>query len=217
MKLLFLTLLMSLVVIGLRVSEGHSQPPVLGSVPTSPSLNTAQKAVDTAKALVPYLKPGEVWIMRAPRGEVEVKGAILYQGEVVGVVHFDPQTGAPIPLGYHPRVFEVRVPLETVKAELLKVIKGLKILEGAEYREPEACWAIPFAYQGMLLGHIRIYYDGTRVVPDYRAKEEMEAFSGRRIGPPGPPPGPPGPPPPPPGPAGGPPGPPGPPPPPPRP
>ena len=202
MKLFIFTILIGLIVIGSGISEGYSQPPILGGVPNSPSINTAQKAVDTAKALVSYLRPGEVWIMRAPRGEIEVKGAILYQGEVVGIVHFDPQTGAPIPLGYHPRVFEVRVPLETVKAEFLKVIKGLRILEGAEYREPEACWAVPFAYQGMLLGHIRIYYDGTRVVPDYRAKEEMEAFSGRRIGPPGPPPGSPsgpvGPPPPPP-------------------
>ncbi len=188
MKILILSLLSMLLIGGLSMSEGLAQPPILGNTVTSPNLSVAQSAVNTAKNLLPYLKPGDVWIMRAPRGEIEVKGAILYQGEVVGVVHFDPETGAPIPLGYHPRVFEMRVSVEAIKTELAKVIKGLRVLEGAEYREREACWAVPFAFEGMLLGHFHISYDGTRVIPDYRAKEEMRAFSRGISGPPTPPP-----------------------------
>ena len=63
------------------------------------------------------------------------------------------QDGSVFPKGLHglgtgePHIVaQVEERLESIKKELLA-------LEGAEFREPECCWAVTIAYQGRILGH----------------------------------------------------------------
>ena len=136
----------------------------------------AMIAVATARKVQSYLTPGNVWVMTAPRGELEVKAAIIYDGMAVAVLHFNPQDGALLPLGLHPRVFDVIPPLETIKRTLPSIVKGLEVLNGAEYREPENAWIVPLAYKGMIVAHLKIYADGIHIVPDYPANQEMRVY-----------------------------------------
>jgi hypothetical protein len=114
--------------------------------------------------------------MTAPRGEVEVKAAITYDGTAVAVLRFNPQDGALLPLGVHPRAFGVNPPLETIKRTLPSIVSSLEVLNGAEYREPENAWVVPLAHEGMIVAHLKIYADGIHVVPDYPANQEMRAY-----------------------------------------
>jgi len=47
---------------------------------------------------------------------------------------------------------------------------------GAEYRQPEYSWAIPLAYNGKIVAHVRVYHDAIHVVPDYPATQEMQTY-----------------------------------------
>lgn len=154
---------------------GQVPPPMAGGS-FSGVIRNAATAVSTAKRAKPYLVPGKVWIMTAPRGEVEVKAAIIYDGVAVAVLHFNPQDGSLLPLGVHPRVFGVNPPIENIKRTLASIVGELEVLNGAEYREPENAWAVPLAYQGMIVAHLKIYADGIHVVPDYPANQEMQMY-----------------------------------------
>ncbi len=157
-------------------------PPPPGGPPVPPAtlppdfLQKASRAVETAGAARALFTPGPVWIMRAPGGEVVIKAAILYQGVAVGALEFSPVDGALLPRGYHPRVFESSVTVDQIKKEIPGVLARLQVLQGAEYREPEACWAVPLAVDGKIVAHLKVYYDGVRVVPDYPVDQEMRMY-----------------------------------------
>ena len=106
---------------------GQVSPPLPGRPLSGTQQNlpgNAVTAVATARKAKAYLTPGNIWIMTAPRGEVEVKAAIIYDGTAVAVLHFNPQDGALLPLGIHPRVFGVTPPLETIKRTLASIVGG---------------------------------------------------------------------------------------------
>jgi len=115
--------------------------------------------------------------MTGPRGEVEVKAAIVYDGTAVAVLHFNPSSGSILPLGIH--VVETGVSpqiIENIKRNLPTIVSSLKILNGAEYRAPESAWCIPLAYKNMIVAHLKIYTDGIHIIPDYPANQEMQAY-----------------------------------------
>ena len=118
-----------------------------------------------------------MWSTFSPRGEVEVKGAVLYENRVISVIEFDPKNGQVLPKGYHPFGYKIGISLEKIQTEMPNIIKELDLLNGAEYREPEYCWIIPLSYKGMIVAHVKVYYDGIHVVPDYKAEAEMKAFA----------------------------------------
>ncbi len=166
-------------------------PPPPGQPPTPPpppqvipqggqsiTYEGAQRAIETAKRARPYITPGKVWLWRGPGGEVIYKAGLVYQGAVIGVIEFDPSSGLPLPKGYKPYSLTPTLALEEVKKKLPSVVSELQVLPGAEYRAPESCWVIPLVFRGMIVAHIKIYYDGIHVVPDYPANQEMN-FYGR--------------------------------------
>ncbi len=176
----------------LNTPSGHEYgqtppPPMKQVLPPPPSgplsgiqqnlSRNAVTAVATAKKVKAYLTPGNVWIMTAPRGEIEVKAAIIYNGMAVAVLHFNPKDGALLPLGIHPRAFGVNPPLETIKRNLPSIVGELDVLNGAEYREPENAWIVPLAYKKMIVAHLKLYIDGIHVIPDYLANQEMRAYN----------------------------------------
>ena len=82
-------------------------------------------------------------------------------------------------MGFHPRFWGRINPeiIEKIKKELPEIVRNLEILGGAEFREPENAWVIPVAYQGLIVGHIKIFSDGLQVIPDFRAEEESQYFA----------------------------------------
>ncbi len=149
------------------------QPPVGGY---TGFVQNSKTAVQTAREVKEYLSAGKAWAVRGPGGEVELKGGIVYQGIVIATVRFDPLSGEVLPEGYHARVYELRVSPESLVSRLQDVISKIEVVDGASYREPEACWVIPLVYDSMIIAHIKIYTDGIHVIPDYVADREMKWF-----------------------------------------
>lgn len=143
------------------------------------ALNTqenAGKAIATAQAHVSRLTPGRVWNHRAPRGELEIKGALLLDGMPVAAVRFSPDNGTILPKGLHPvQLMTENNPtvLGEVENHLAEIASHLNVLEGAEFREPESCWAVPLAYAGRIVADLRISGDSTMVVPDRKVQDEL--------------------------------------------
>lgn len=154
-----------------------AQPrPVSSRIPQEIAKN-ATLAVTTAQKAKKYLTAGRVWSMVGPRGKVEVKAAIIYDGIAVAVLHFNPSDGLLLPLGIPPVETGVSPQvIENVKRKLPAIVNSLEILNGAEYREPESAWCIPLAYKNMIVAHLKIYVDGIHVVPDYPANQEMQVY-----------------------------------------
>ncbi len=151
--------------------------PVVQTIPAGTLLTNLPAAVKTATTLLGSLTPGKVWIMQAPNGEKEVKGALLYEGVVVAALRFDPSDGKLLPLGLNTHSYRVGTDIRTVRQNLAEIMKELKVLPAEAFREPEACWSFPLAYHEQIVGEIRIYYDGIHVLPDYPANQEMTFYS----------------------------------------
>ena len=75
--------------------------PVSSRIPQE-IVKNAPLAVITAQKAKKYLTPGKVWSVVGPRGEVEIKAAIIYDGIAVAVLHFNSSDGMLLPLGIHP-------------------------------------------------------------------------------------------------------------------
>jgi len=152
--------------------------PITHLIPTQTLLANLQQAITTSKKLNKSLSAGKVWFMRSPAGEIEIKGSVLYQGVVVATLHFNPLNGKILPTGINPQAFQNTADISLVKSNLSTVINRLKVLSAAEFMEPEACWSFPVAMGTIIVAHIKVYYDGIHVIPDYLANQEM-AFYGQ--------------------------------------
>ncbi len=148
-------------------------PPAVSSLPPG-FLQNALKAVQAAASAKALLVPGKVWISRAPGGELVIKAALMYQNVPVSALEFDPTTGEILPKGYHSWVFEQKVSIEQIRAQLKEIVSRLTVLNGAEFRAPEACWVVPLAVDGKIVSHIKIFYDGIHVIPDYPLQSELQ-------------------------------------------
>ena len=162
---------------------GQAVPPAPPGGPVPPpapvvsvDLSKAPLAVQTAGRARPYLSVSSSWATRGPRGEVDLKTALVYEGSAVAILHFDPQTGQVLPKGYHSWAFQQAVSAQDVAKRAQEILGNLEVLNGAEYREPEACWVVPLAYQGRIVAELRVSYDGTGIVPDIPATQEMQAY-----------------------------------------
>ena len=104
------------------------------------------------------------------------KAALVYQGVAVGTLEFDPASGEILPCGYQPRTFRAAISTNAIKQELPSIIANLKVLNGAEYRDPERSWLVPLSYNSRIVAHMKVYYDGVHIVPDYHANQEMRVY-----------------------------------------
>ncbi len=148
-------------------------PPAVSSLPPG-FLQNANKAVQAAASAKALLTPGKVWLSRAPGGEYVIKAALMYQNVPVGALEFDPTTGEILPKGYHPWVFQQNVSLEEIRERLEDIIPRLTVLNGAEFRTPEACWVVPLAINGRIVSKIKVLYDGVHIMPDYPLQSELQ-------------------------------------------
>ncbi len=151
-------------------------PGIGQTIPAQTLLNNLPTAVTTVQKIGSQLTPGKVWTMQGPAGEIEVKAGILYQGSVVAVLHFNPLDGSVLPLGIHPSAYQNTNQIQAIKTRLTTVIRELKILPAAEFMEPEASWSFPVALGNTIVVHLKVYYDGIHIVPDYTANQEMTYY-----------------------------------------
>jgi hypothetical protein len=135
--------------------------------------DNAIKSVNTCRSLLNSLTPGKVWSHRTPHGEFDLKGSYKLNEDVVLVLHFSPEDGSILPKGLHGLGQGKPGVLSIVENKLTQIKDEIFILDGAEFREPESCWAIPAAYQGRIIGHMKVSADGKKILPDKKATEEI--------------------------------------------
>ncbi len=147
-----------------------------GEAGVSKLLSNAALAVKTVREAAKYFSSWKVWVHKGPAGDVVFKAAILYRNVAVGCLEFDPTDGSVLPKGYHPFVFEAQLPLDSIKQVLPRIVAGLRVLNGAEFRDREKCWVVPLAYESKIVAHVKVFQDGIHVVPDYPVDQEMRAY-----------------------------------------
>ena len=153
-------------------------PPVKGSPPGKGlSMELARKAIETAKEALQYLMVGPPIIRYGPAGEVHVDVPLMYHGYAIDRVHFDPLANTPSPKGRPARAWNVRVSAEAVRSTMESIVSELRVLDAAEFREPENAWAIPIAWRNYLIAHIKVSYDGSEIIPDYGLTEEVRRYA----------------------------------------
>jgi len=140
------------------------------------ALNTpdnAIKALASARECIRFLKPGSVWTKTSPRGEFEIKGSLMLEETAVLALHFSPEDGSVLPKGLH-GLTEAKPEIPAlVESQLAEVQKELEVLDGAEFREPESCWAVPVAYRNRIVGHLKVAADGRDILSDRKAVDEQ--------------------------------------------
>ncbi len=149
----------------------HQQDHAAGRAFNTPE--NATKAVATSRACVNTLRPGRVWKHRGPRGEFEIKACLMLADKPVAVLHFSPEDGSLLPKGLHALSAGKEDVVPKVVERLKTISEELSVLDGAEFREPEFCWAIPLAHQGRIVGHIKVSADGAEVVVDRKTVDEI--------------------------------------------
>jgi hypothetical protein len=136
------------------------------------------KAIQTAKSVKNYLKPGKIWVMRGPAGDIDIKGALMYQNIIIGTVHFSPENGSILIQGYKTSYlnYSNNFSVELIREKFNSIIGKLVILDCAEFNEPEQCFAIPIVMDGKIISYLKVYIDGIHVMQDSGATQEMYMY-----------------------------------------
>lgn len=140
------------------------------------ALNTpenAMKAVEAGRACLQSLQPGAVWKHKAPHG-FEIKGALTLNNSPVVVINFSPEDGSVLPKGLHGYSEGTAEVIALIKNGLGDFPAKLSVLAGAEFREPESCWAVPLVVDGRIVAHIRVSSDGSNILPDKPAIDQIQ-------------------------------------------
>ncbi|WP_461863797.1 hypothetical protein [Thermococcus sp.] len=134
------------------------------------------KAIEAVKAALPIFSPGLPLIRRGPAGEIHVDVPVMYMNFAIDRIHYDPYTGTPSPKGRPVRAWGVEVDPREVQRAVEGALKECHVLEAAEFREPEDAWAVPVAWKGFIIMHVKVSYDGSELVPDYGLTEEVRRY-----------------------------------------
>jgi len=140
-------------------------------------VGAAQRAIETVKSALPYLTAGPPIMHIGPAGDVHIDVPLVYHDVALDRIHYDPIAKAPSPKGRPVHAWGVRVDRAEVMRIMEEVIKGLRVVEAVEYREPEDCWVVPLAWRVFIVAHVKVSSDGTQLVPDYPLTAEMRRYS----------------------------------------
>jgi len=125
----------------------------------------AKKAIELVKQALPFFRAGEPIVYP---DHVDVP--VLYLDFAIDGIHYDPRTKSPRPKGapYHgePSTGGARERVDEILGEA-------RVIEGAEFREPEDCWIVPVAWKSFIILHVRVSADGSELIPDYHLTEEV--------------------------------------------
>lgn len=175
---------------GNPVAPPPSGPPVPGQAPSVPPPGAMVKvpqdvieanllkAIKTAKSLKSFLKPGKIWIVKGPAGDINIKGAIIYQNIVVGTVNFSPSNGNVLIQGYRLQYFNFsnNFSINIIREKYNSIVNKFEISNCAEFIAPEQCFAIPLVFENKIVTYLKIYIDGVHVMQDFAATQEMYMY-----------------------------------------
>lgn len=155
-----------------------SPPPIRGPHKRTPPADpeSASRAIGTVKVAIPYVLIGPPIVRYGPGGEVHVDVPLMYHDLALDRVHYDPVSRAPSPKGRPVHVRGVRVDVGEVKAVMAAVLKEVRVVDAAEFREPEAAWVVPLAWRSLIIAHVKVSYDGRELIPDYGLTEEVRRY-----------------------------------------
>ncbi len=151
-------------------------PPIRGPLGRSPPISRedAERAIETAREVLHLLTAGPALVRGGPDGwHVDIP--VMYQGYALDRIHLDTDKMEPSPKGRPARSSREVDPSE-IKGRAEEIVSELRVLDAAEYREPERCWAVPLAWGPYLVAHVKISSDGREVVPDYGLTEEVRRY-----------------------------------------
>lgn len=140
------------------------------------SPETAERAIETVKSALPFLTLGTPIVHRTPHG-LHVDVPVMYLSFAVDRLHYNPETGSPLPKGL-PGAYSCEIDPAEVRDKAGEILKELRVLEAAEFREPENCWVVPVAWKSFIVLHVRVSADGNEIVPDYGLTEEVHRHGG---------------------------------------
>ncbi len=135
----------------------------------------AQEAISTVKKALSYFSAGPPLIHVGLRGEIHIDVPLMYQGYGLDRIHYDPKARQPSPKGRPVHCFDVEKPSdEEVKEIMNRVISESRVIEAAEFRDPEDCWVVPLAWGPFIIAHVRVSRDGRELIPDYGLTAEVK-------------------------------------------
>jgi len=137
------------------------------------NISYASIAIDTVKKALPYMSFTSPIIRQGPSGEVSVDIPLIYQGVAIDRIHYDPLSDTLSPKGRPVRALGVKVSKDGILNRVSGVIKELRVVEAAEFRDPEQAWAVPIAWKSIIVAHVKVTYLGDSIVPDYGLTEEL--------------------------------------------
>ena len=140
------------------------------------SAENALLAVSTARDALKRLEPGPVGKGHGPKEEFEAEVPLNLDGRAVVALRLSLANGAVLPRGLHGIPSERPLALAELEERVKELAGLLTILEGAEFREPESCWAVPLVLNGRIVADLKVSADGAQVVAD----RHLEDGPGRR-------------------------------------
>ena len=126
----------------------------------------ATTAISTCRSSLVHFTAGRVWRHIHPHGELEIKGTLKLGECEVLMLRFNPEDGSILPKGLHALTEGRKDVIPQIELRLIDICSDLSVLDGAEFREPESCWAIPVAFKGRIVAHLKVSADGSRILPE---------------------------------------------------
>lgn len=134
----------------------------------------AQEAIITVKKAIGYFFAGPPIIHVGIRGELHIDVPLMYQSYGLDRMHYDPKAKQPSPKGRPVHCFDVEKPSEDEIKEIMDgVISESRVVEAAEFKDPEGCWVVPLAWGPYIIAHVKVTRNGKELIPDYGLTAEV--------------------------------------------
>ena len=149
-------------------------PPLKKEASKFISQEMAAKAVETVRVLVNYIVPGPLLVHHHPDG-LSIDVPVMYNGVALDRLHYDLSLQGFSPKGRPARVLVDSFDAGSVESRVRELFGELRVVDAAEFREPEDCWVVPLAWGSFIVAHIRVSRDGGEVVPDRGLTAEVSS------------------------------------------
>jgi hypothetical protein len=148
--------------------------PLKGKSSIDVSQEMASKAINTARTLLDYIIPGPPLIHKHPDG-LSIEIPVMYNGTALDRLHYDLSLNGFSPKGRLSRAMVESFDAEKIRNRVKELFRELRVIDAAEFREPEDCWVIPLAWDSFIVAHIRVSRDGVEVIPDRGLTAEVSS------------------------------------------
>ena len=129
-----------------------------------------KKAIELVREALPIFRAGEP-IIHPDHVDVPV----FYMNFGIDRIHYDGKAKIPRPKGAPPHGSTL-VNSQEAREVIERVLQEAKVLDAAEFREPEDCWVVPVAWKSFIIFHVRVSREGEELIPDYGLTEEVRRY-----------------------------------------